>query len=416
MFSKTFKSSWINTLRDNMFVGIVGKPSCGKSTFFKAATLAEVEIANYPFTTIKPNHAVGFVKIPDVAKDFGKSANPREGYVLDKWRFVPIDLMDVAGLVPGAHKGLGMGSQFLDDLRQADALVHVIDASGSVNEKGEPVDVGSYDPVNDVRFLEEELDFWYLDIMKRGWDKFARQIMQEKLDVNKALAKQLSALKVNEKMVESSVKKLVLDPEKPGSWTDDQLLSLAKELRRLTKPMIIAANKIDMQTAKDNVARLKKEFPDYNIIPCSAESELALREAAKHSLIEYVPGEKGCSIIAEDKLNDKQKQAIGFIKKNVLDIFGTTGVQEVLNAAIFDLLKYIAIHPGGVGKLEDSEGRVIPDCFLMPEGTTALQFAYKLHTDFGKNFIRAIDVKTKMTVGKEHVLKNLDILEIVAGK
>ena len=401
---------------DRMFVGIVGKPSCGKSTFFKAATLAEVDIANYPFTTIKPNHAVGFVKIPDAADEFDKSANPREGYVLDKWRFVPVDMMDVAGLVPGAHKGLGMGSQFLDDLRQADALIHVIDASGSVNEKGEPVDTGSYDPINDIKFLEEELDFWYLDILKKGWEKFARQVMQEKSAINKALAKQLSGLKVTENMVEDSIKKIGLDPGKPSAWTDEQMLKLSGELRKLTKPMIIAANKVDVQSGKDNIKRLQDKFPDYQIIPCSAESELALREAAKHELIHYIPGEDKCKILIEDKLNDKQKQAIAFIQKNVLDVFKSTGVQDVMNAAVFDLLKYIAIHPGGVGKLEDSDGNVLPDCFLMPLGTTALQFAYKLHTDFGKNFIRAIDVKTKMTVGKEHKLKHLDIVEIVADK
>ncbi|MFQ5475247.1 MAG: redox-regulated ATPase YchF [Candidatus Nanoarchaeia archaeon] len=399
-----------------MFVGIVGKPSCGKSTFFKAATLAEVDIANYPFTTIKPNHAVGFVKVDDAAKGFGQSANPREGYILESFRFVPVDVMDVAGLVPGAHKGLGMGSQFLDDLRQADALVHVIDASGSVNEKGEPVDMGSYDPCKDIRFLEDELDQWYLGILKKGWDKFTRQVMQEKIEIHKALAKQLSGLKVDEQMVEDAILDIGLDPVKPSTWDEQALLRLSTVLRKNTKPMIIAANKIDVPTAKANVKRMKKEFPHHSIITCSAESELALREAAKTNLISYVPGENSFKILDAERLSDKQKNALGFIQKNVLDIFGSTGVQDVLNATVFDILGYIAIHPGGVGKLEDSEGRVLPDCFLMPRGTTALQFAYKLHTDFGRNFIRAIDVKTKMTVGKDHVLKHLDIIEIVAGK
>jgi len=377
--------------------------------------LAEVDIANYPFTTIKPNHAVGFVKIRDTAKDFNKSANPREGFILDDWRFVPVDLMDVAGLVPGAHKGLGMGSQFLDDLRQADALVHVIDASGSINEKGEPVGVGKYDPLNDVKFLEDELDMWYIGILKKGWEKFARAIIQEKSDVNKALAKQLSGLKVTENMVEDSIKKIGLNQDKPNEWKEDDLLKLASELRKLTKPMIIAANKIDVPVAKENVKRLKEAFPEYQIISCSAESELALKEAAKHELIKYIPGSNTFNSPSE-KLSEKQLAALNFIKSNVLDTFQTTGVQDVLNSAVFDLLKYIAIHPGGVSKLEDSNGNVLPDCFLMPEGTTALDFAFKLHTDFGKNFIRAIDVKTKMTVGKEHPLKHLDIVEIVANR
>ena len=115
-----------------MLIGVVGKPSTGKSTFFKAATLAEVETANYPFTTIKPNHAVGYVKIDCVDKEFEVQCNPRMGYCLNHKRFVPIDLLDVAGLVPGASEGAGMGNQFLDVLNQANALIHVIDVSGSM--------------------------------------------------------------------------------------------------------------------------------------------------------------------------------------------------------------------------------------------------------------------------------------------
>ena len=399
-----------------MFIGVVGKPSVGKSTFFKAATLAEVDIANYPFTTIKPNHAVGFVKIKDAAVDFGKVSNPREGYAANGFRFVPVDMMDVAGLVPGAHLGLGMGNQFLDDLRPADALIHVIDVSGSVNEKGESVAVGSYDPINDIKFLEDELDFWYLEIIKKGWDKFSRTMMAEKGSIRAAIAKQLSGLKVTEIQVETSLRELKLEDKKLIEWTDDELMGLARSLRKKTKPMVIAANKCDMPTAENNLRRIREQFKDYMIIPSSAESELALREAAKHNLIDYIPGEKDFRILDEGKLSDKQKNALNFIRTNILQKYGGTGVQEIINHSIFDILKYIAIFPGGVNKLEDSKGNCLPDCFLMPPGTTALDFAYRLHTDFGDNFIKAIDVRSKMPVGKDHKLKNLDILEIMAKK
>ncbi len=389
---------------------MVGKPSAGKSTFFKAATLAEVDIANYPFTTIKPNTGVGFVKIKDAAKEFNKTANPREGFILGDYRFVPCDLIDVAGLVPGAHEGLGMGNQFLDDLRQADALVHVVDISGSTNEKGEPVDAGSHDPAKDIKFLEDELDLWYLGILKKGWEKFARTVVQTKGSIAAALGKQLSAFKVGEDMAKEVIKQLKLDPEKPNDWSEDQLLELAREFRRRTKPIVIAANKIDMGSGKENYERLKKEHAALIIVPCSAVSELALKEAAKAGNIDYIPGEKDFTIKGE--LNDKQKQGLEYIKENVLKTFGSTGVQDVLNAAVFDLLKYKAIHPGGVSKLEDSQGNVLPDCFLLPEKATALDFAFKLHTDFGKNFIKAIDVKTKLPIGKDHILKHLDVIEI----
>ena len=402
-----------------MLVGIVGKPSSGKSTLFKAMTLMDVEIANYPFATIKPNHGVGFVKIKDAAKEFGKTANPREGFVLKDYRFVPVDLIDVAGLVPGAHEGKGMGSQFLDDLRQADALVHVIDVSGSINEKGEPVEPLSYDPAQDIKFLEEELDYWYLAILKKGWEKFARQVQQEHSELHKALAKQLSGLGVNENMIKDGFKELNLDVAKPINWEETDLFKLSAYLRQITKPMVIAANKVDVPGAEKNYERLKKEFPDKIIIPCSAESELALKEAAKHNMIDYLPGETNFSITEEgnSKLNDKQKTALNFIKDNVLAKFKVgSGVQDILNDVVFNLLDYIAIHPGGVSKLEDQNGNVIPDCFLMKNGSTALDFAFKLHTDFGKNFIKCVDVRSKMTHGKYYILKNLDIIEIMSNK
>ncbi len=398
-----------------MLVGIVGKPSAGKSTFFKACTLAEIDIANYPFTTIKPNHAVGFVKVKDPAREFGKVSNPRIGYVQGGWRFVPVDLIDVAGLVPGAHTGQGLGKEFLNDLNQADALIHVIDVSGSVNEKGEPVPVGSYDPSKDVKFLEEELDYWYLDLMKKGWKKFVRQAQQEKRPMAAALEKQLSGLRVTEQMAKEAMLELGLDPEQPASWNEEQLYRLASILRKRSKPMMIAANKSDLPGAWENYRRLKEQFPDYHLVPCSADYELALREASKHSIIAYTPGETGFTIKAEGSLNEQQKAALGALTA-FLEKRGSTGVQEVLNHAVFELLRYKPIYPGGVSKLEDSNGNVIPDCFLMPEKATALDFAYRLHTDFGKNFVKAINVRSKMPMAKDHVLAPGDIVEIMASK
>lgn len=399
-----------------MLIGIVGKPSCGKSTLFKASTLAEVDIANYPFTTIKPNHAIGFVKVKDPASDFGKSSNPRMGFVKGDKRFIPVDIIDVAGLVPNAHKGEGMGAQFLNDLNQADVLIHVIDISGSTNEKGEAVAPLSYDPENDIAFLETELNYWYLDILKKGWEKFARQVQQEHSDIKKALSKQLSGLGVNESMVKDVFKELELNESTPTQWHEETLLKIATSLREKSKPIIIAANKVDVDGASENFERLKLKYPNYIFVPCSAESELALKEADKAGLIDYIPGSDNFEIKDESKLNSNQLVALEFIRKDMLMKYGSTGIQELLNKAIFDVLKYIALYPGGASKLEDSNGNVIPDCFLMPVGTTALDFAYRLHTDFGDKFIRAIDVKTKRTVGKEHVMKDGDILEIVADK
>ena len=398
-----------------MLIGIVGKPSSGKSTFFKAATLAEVEIANYPFTTIKPNHGTGFVKVDCVDKEFNVKCNPRFGYCMDGNRFVPVDLLDVAGLVPGAHEGKGMGNQFLDDLNQADVLIHIIDVSGSTNEKGEAVEPLSYDPANDIAFLEHELDMWYLRLIEKGWEKFARAVNQERPELHKAVSRQLSSLRVTEELMKDVIEKLGLDKD-IMKWNKDALLRIAIELRKETKPMLIACNKIDVQGAEKNFKDLKEKFNDYLLVPCSAESELALREAAKHELIDYIPGENNFKIKDEEKLNAKQKNALEFIKTNVLGKYGSTGIQNILDKAVFELLKYVAVFPGGVNKLTDQHGNVLPDCFLMPPSSTALDFAFKLHTDIGKSFIKAIDVKTKRPVGKDYILKNRDVIEIATGK
>lgn len=393
-----------------MFIALVGKPSVGKSTFFKAATLAEVAIAPYPFTTLKSQDGAGYVKVDCAEKEFNTKCNPRFGYCIDGNRFVPIRLMDVPGLIEGSYEGAGMGNQFLSDLMPADLLIHVIDVSGSTNAKGEIIETGSYDPVNDIKFLEFELDMWYLGAVKKGWDKFARTVQQEKTPIHKALAKQLSSLRVTEDMVKDELKKLNFKPD-VTTWSQEDLKKLASSLRRLTKPVIVACNKADLPPAEKNFERLKKEFKDTRFILCSGDYEIALREAAKSNLIKYIPGESSFEITG--KPNDAQKAALDKIK-SFLDKHKSTGVQQVLDTAVFDFLGYLAIFPGGVGKLEDSEGRRLPDCFLLPPKSTALDFAFKLHTDLGKGFIRAIDVKTKKTVGKEYLLKNRDVIEIIS--
>lgn len=399
-----------------MLVGVVGKPSAGKSTFFKAMTLANVDIASYPFTTIKPNRGAGHVRIACVDREFAKSCNPREGFCVDSNRFLPVELLDVAGLVPGAHEGKGMGNQFLDDLRQASVLIHVVDASGSTDEQGRPVDAGAHDPCRDIAFLETELNLWYLGILKKPWEKFAKQAVMEHQKVEEAIAKQFSGLNTTTEIVKGIIKKLGLDAENPTKWSEGNLHDFAVELRKATKPIIIAANKCDLPTSEANIKRMQAQFPSYIIVPCSAESELALKEASKEGLVKYIPGDGSISIIADEKLTPQQKKALQFINETVLKKFGNTGVQDCLNRAVFELLGCIAIFPGGVNKLEDQHGRVLPDCFLMPAGTTALDFAFKLHTDLGQGFIRAIDVKTKKTIGKEHALQNRDVIEIISRK
>jgi ribosome-binding ATPase len=393
-----------------MLIGLVGKPSVGKSTFFKAATLAEVEIAPYPFTTIKPNHGVGYVRVDCIDKEFNTQCQPNHGFCINHQRFVPIDLLDVAGLVPGASEGKGLGNQFLDDLREADVFIHIVDMSGTTDEEGKSTE--NYDVSRDILFLEDELNKWYHNIFMKVWKSFVRKSEIEDVNFAQAVMKQFSGLKVNEEQIKKVLRNLKFNP-RPSQWNDEEIKKFTSELRKESKPMIIAANKIDTPKGKENYEILVKKFPDLIIIPCSADSELALREAAKANMIEYIPGDTDFKIIGN--LNEAQEEALKRIKKNVLHLFATgTGVQAILNKAVFELLGYLAIFPAGATKLKDSKGRILPDCFLLPPESTAIDFAYYLHTDFGKNFIRAIDARTKKTLGRDYKLKNRDALEIVS--
>ncbi len=395
-----------------MLIGLVGKPSVGKSTFFKAATLAEVEIASYPFTTIKSNRGVGYVKIDCIDKEFGVQCNPHHGFCINHKRFVPVELMDVAGLVPGASKGKGLGNQFLDDLREADAFIHIVDASGKTDETGKVLSEGEdYDPCEDVGFLEGELDSWFFNLLNKVWKSFIRKVEMEGENFSKAIARQFSGLKVNEEQIKE-VKRNLNFKENASSWSEKQLKRFASELRKKSKPMIIVANKVDSDKGKENYEKIKSKFSEYIVVPCSSDSELALRQAAKSNLIGYIPGETDFKILKD--LEKKQEEALQKIKEKVLTLFPEgTGVQTVLNSAVFDLLDYISVFPASSTKLEDSNGRILADCFLLPKGSTALDFAYRLHTDFGKNFIKAIDARTNKALGKEYELKHRDALEIV---
>jgi ribosome-binding ATPase YchF (GTP1/OBG family) len=393
-----------------MLIGIVGKPSCGKSTFFQALTQVPVARAAYPFTTIEPNHGVGFVEVKCPEADFKVKCNPRTGYCKDGRRFVPVELLDVAGLVPGAHEGKGMGNQFLDDLRQADALIHIVDVSGSANEKGEPVPIGSHNPSDDVRFLEKEIDYWIEGILARNWEKLIRAAKQKKTE--EVISEQFAGLGVSKEVIVKVLTDLGMN-KALDAWSQEERFALAQKIREKGKPILIAANKCDLPNGKENFEKLKKEFPDKMIIACSAEAEVALKEAAKHEFLEYIPGDSTFKSLKT--LNTEQQKAIDIFKR-VLDNFGSTGVQQCLQAAVFDFLGYLVAFPVATNKLSDDKDNILPDCFLMKPQSTALHFAAAVHSDIAEKFIKAIDMHTKKALGADYEVKNGDVLQIVFRK
>jgi hypothetical protein len=395
-----------------MILGIVGKPNAGKSTFLSAATLSNVEIADYPFTTIKPNQAIGFVRVKCPHLELGIECNPVNSKCFNGERFVPVSLIDVAGLVPEAHKGKGLGNQFLSDLMQADALIHVVDASGSTDLEGKPVSKNSHNPVEDIIFLEKELNYWIKGILTKNWVKISKQAGNDFALTVKLLAKQLSGLKISE----DNVKNVLIEggfQKKLVDWSEEELLRFSEMIRKKSKPILIAANKVDIEGSEKNVEVLKKSFPDYKIVSCSAESELALRKAVKSEIISYLPGNNYFEFKRKD-LPEKQLKALEFIKKNVLEKFNGTGIQKAINSTVFELLDMIVVFPvQDSHKWVSGKGNVLPDAFLLKKGSTAIDLAVKIHSEFGKKFLGAIDCRTQKKIGREHELKNGDVVKIL---
>ena len=397
---------------NNMELGVVGKPNVGKSTFFVAATLAPADIQNYPFTTIKPNRGVGYVRVQCPDREFKTQCTPRTGKCEEGTRFIPVELIDVAGLVPDAHKGKGRGNQFLDDLRQASAFVHVVDAAGRTNFEGNPTE--GHDPLKDVEFLDLEISHWIMNIFSKGWDKRSKQIHMSGEKVERALEERLTGLGIKELMIADAIKNAAV-PE-VHLWTEDDRLRLSKEIRKLSKPMIIAANKMDL-APKENLERLKGlEKEGYMVIPCCAEYELALRRAAKAGLINYNPGDDHFTINEGKTLNAAQKKGLDTVA-DYLKANGSTGVQRCLEEGVFKLLDLIAVFPvEDESKLTDKDGRVLPDAHLVPRGTTAKEVAFKVHTDLGNGFIRALNVRSRRTIGADYECQNLDVIKIISQK
>ena len=392
-------------------VGLIGKTNVGKSTFFAAATLLDVEIANRPFVTIEPNIGIAYVKHLCVHKEFNVKCNPRNSVCIGDYRFIPIKLVDVAGLIPGAHEGRGLGNKFLDDLRKADVLIHVVDASGGTNEEGIPVKPGTRDPEEDINFVEKEIEEWFYSIVSKDWQKFARTVDLSNKDPVESLLSKLSGLSITKSHIIETLRETKLENVKLMQWSEEDLRLFSKKLREISKPIVIAANKADIPEAKEFIKKLIKKYKW--VVPTSAEAELALRKAAKNGIIEYIPGEKEFKILKD--VSTKQKEALEYIRKNVLEVYGSTGVQQAINTAVFDALGMIVVYPvEDEKKLTDHNGNVLPDAILIKKGSTPKDLAFEIHTELAKGFLYAINVKNKMRVGEDYKLQDNDVIKIVS--
>jgi ribosome-binding ATPase YchF (GTP1/OBG family) len=398
-------------------VGIVGKPSSGKTSFTNAACMTDFKVGSYPFTTIEANVGVTHVRTKCACRDFGVTDNPKNSICIDGIRLVPVKLTDVAGLVPGAHEGRGMGNQFLDDLRQADVLIHIVDASGALDSEGQQVTAGTHDPLDDVKFLEDEISEWILGILEKDWKRLTGRARAEGGKLDELLLERLSGLKVTRGHILKAIRDSGLKVENAEKWSKEEMRQLARSLQKSSKPIIIAANKIDRPTSPENLNRLKDALPESLVVPVCALAEKILKGMDRQGIIKYIPGSNGFEILHPEKLGPNELPQLEKIRSDILEKYGGTGVQTILNEAVFNYLKMITVYPvHDANALTDTDGNVLPDVFLVPEGITAREFAGVIHTDLMESFIHGIDARTKMRVSDKHVLKDRDVIKIVSAK
>lgn len=389
-----------------MLIGIVGAPNKGKSTLFSAFTEAAVEIADYPFTTISPNRGTTYVTAQCVEKEKGLKCRPKNSRCIGGTRYIPISIIDVAGLVSGAHEGKGRGNQFLNDIASSDAIILVTDASGRTDPSGVPCT--SCNPADDVRMVLSEMAEWLASSIRKGMKQIARN-----QNPGEALATYLSGFKITRQHVDAALKNLNMQIPKEG-LSDGDTLSLAAELMRLSKPFIIAANKSDVPGSEANVEKLKAEYGSSEVIACSAAVELALRKARSKGIIRYDDGSDSfemSSIGASEEQAAVLKTLSGILKRN-----GGTHVQEILNRVVFGLLDSIVVYPvEDENKWTDSNGNVLPDAILLKKGSTTMDLAMAVHTEIAKKMLYAVDGRTHARLAKNHILKDSDVVKIVSA-
>ena len=396
-------------------IGLIGKTNTGKTTFFNAATLSSEEVSSYPFTTKKPVSGMANAITLCVHPEFNVHDNPNNSKCMDGWRYIPIELIDLPGLIKDAWKGKGLGNQFLSIAAQSDALLHVVDASGGIDSTGQISEVGAGDPISDFADIEEELIMWYQKIFEGNRDKISKLVKSE-TDIIDALTDLYRGIGVTKSHVKDTLRISELEEKEIDDFGIEDSKKFASHLRRISKPTLIVANKIDVDGADKNFARLRERYIDTITVPASGDSELSLRRAEQKGLIKYSPGSEQFDIIQSDALNEKQTHALNLIKKDIMGEYMRTGVQFAINVAVFKLLKMNSIYPvADEKKLADRKGRVLPDLILMKDGATIKDLAKEIHTDLPKGLLYAKDLRYNLRLPVTYQLRDRDVVSLVSA-
>ncbi|MEM3507489.1 MAG: YchF-related putative GTPase, partial [Candidatus Bathyarchaeia archaeon] len=364
----------------------------------------------------KPNIGKAYVQTICACKELKVKDNPVNSLCVDGWRFIPIELIDLPGLIKDAWRGKGLGIQFLSVAAQADALLHIVDASGSIDKEGRLGRPGIGNPVLDVYDIEEEMTMWFMSNLERNMEKILKRIEKAKIPLEKAFFEVLAGLKVKIEHVKEALNTLNLNDKEIKEWSKEDIRNFSRKIRELSKPTIIVANKMDLAYADANFERLRDEFKDTFVVPCSSEAELALKRAEQKGFIKYVPGEEAFEVIDESKLTKEQKWALNYVQQRVFSKIMRTGVQFAINLCIFKLLKMNTVYPvEDPNNLSDKKGNVLPDVFLVPPNATVKDLAAQIHTDLAKTMIYAIDARTGLRLPTDYVIRDRDIISIVAS-
>jgi len=398
-------------------VGLIGKTNAGKTTFFNAVTMLNAEISNYPFTTKAPTYGVGYLKTACVCRELGVKDAPKNSTCIDGWRFIPVEVIDLPGLIKGASEGAGLGIQFLSIAAQADVLLHIVDTSGSIDSKGKICEPGLGSPLADYYDVEEEIIKWYTKNLVENAEKISRLIEAKSMPLSKALFEILSGIKVSEKNIADALSRTKLSGVEFSEWEDEDFRAFAAEIRYLSKPTIIVANKMDMPVAERNFKGLQDTFGEAFVVPVSADVELVLRRAEKMGLISYIPGEEIFRIKDESMLSARQKWALDYVKGRMLDKWLRTGVDLAMSAAVFKLMKMNVVYPVEDAKrYSDSKGNVLPDAYMLPHGSTPLDLAKAVHTHLADGFLYAIDATSGFRLPNDYTLRDRDVISIVTAR